>query len=239
VNVPSELVVARWNGSAWTSHGNGATTGDSLWGSVTSAGAITSFSPITLASTTTNNPLPIELLSFNAKPQQQNVLVEWVTVSEIANEYFTVERSADGSEFYPVATVEGALYSNELIEYQWLDHHPLSGTSYYRLKQTDIDGSFDFSAIRSVYFSSKAKAEFQAFFAMGAIHCDVRSPMNEAAVCTLFDANGKAVLSVDITLNSGANSFLMPCAYLSEGIYLLQIIGPQTKASAKVFIIGE
>jgi hypothetical protein len=96
------------------------------------------------------NPLPIELLNFNATMNNRVVDLTWQTASEQNNDFFTVERSADGFEFEPLTIVKGAENSNELLSYTAQDLKPLEGVSYYRLKQTDFDGAFDYSEIKVV-----------------------------------------------------------------------------------------
>ena len=91
--------------------------------------------------------LPVELVNFSAKKSGAQVLCEWLTASEINNDYFTVERSANGSDFDSIASVKGAGNSTSLLNYKMMDANPLTGDSYYRLKQTDFDGS-------SVYFEA-------------------------------------------------------------------------------------
>ncbi|MFM2135510.1 MAG: hypothetical protein RL021_910, partial [Bacteroidota bacterium] len=59
--------------------------------------------------------------------------------------YFTVERSMDGTDYKAVGTVDGAGTSNELKSYRFADHQPNAGRSYYRLRQTDMDGTYSFS----------------------------------------------------------------------------------------------
>lgn len=96
-------------------------------------------------------PLPIELLYFNAKlNSDKQVDLEWVTVMEINNDYFTVERSRDGSNFEELKTVDGAGNSNTTLHYSTVDPSPYPGISYYRLKQTDFDGMFTWSQVVAV-----------------------------------------------------------------------------------------
>jgi hypothetical protein len=90
-------------------------------------------------------PLPIELLYFDADVKDDIVYIDWATVSEINNDYFTIERSEDGSDFEFIDEVLGAGTSNQLITYGTMDEDPYYGTSYYRLKQTDFDGKFEYS----------------------------------------------------------------------------------------------
>ncbi len=91
-------------------------------------------------------PLPIELLYFDAKlNSDKQVDLFWVTAQEINNDYFTVERSRDGTSFEPLEIVDGAGNSNTTLQYSTVDPSPYSGISYYRLKQTDFDGMFTYS----------------------------------------------------------------------------------------------
>jgi hypothetical protein len=87
--------------------------------------------------------LPIELLHFDASctTDRKSVNLKWATATEINNDYFTIERSADGINFDPIAIIKGAGNSNKILDYQWTDNDMLSGkVNYYRLKQTDYDG---------------------------------------------------------------------------------------------------
>ena len=99
----------------------------------------------------TTSPLPIELLSFEVKALEDVVEIMWATASEENNDFFTIERSADAQEFVPVFTVPGAGNSDVVLNYRILDENPLFGRSFYRLKQTDFDGSFSYSEIESVW----------------------------------------------------------------------------------------
>ena len=150
----SDLRVARWNGSMWKDHGNGGTSGNTVTGSIVSSSAITSFSPFTLSSSTTENPLPVNLVHFSASPKDDRVEIEWTTVSETNNDYFTVEVSEDAVEFEEVAKVSGAGNSNVTLNYVSYDNRPHAGVSYYRLKQTDYDGKVMYSGIRVVEMSN-------------------------------------------------------------------------------------
>jgi hypothetical protein len=88
-------------------------------------------------------PLPIELIRFNGAYRDNVVELAWSTKSEINNDYFTIDRSTDGLHWVSLNKQNGAGNSNETINYQSYDIHPLKGISYYRLSQTDFDGSSD------------------------------------------------------------------------------------------------
>ena len=156
-NMP-QLRVARWDGAVWRDQGNGGTTGSNAVGSVITSSAVTTFaatSPFTLTSTTTNNPLPIELVQFDAIPVEKQVNLVWSTANEKNNDHFVLERSENGRDFIALTSIPGAINSNTLRNYNWNDIHPVLGRSYYRLKQVDEDGAFSFSPVRSVLFSAQ------------------------------------------------------------------------------------
>ena len=75
---------------------------------------------------------------FTAELANNVVDLNWITSSEINNDYFTLQKSKDGLNWIDFAKQEGAGNSNTTISYQDSDYHPYSGTSYYRLKQTDL-----------------------------------------------------------------------------------------------------
>jgi hypothetical protein len=150
-----DLRVCRWDGGTWRDHGNGSTTGSTTSGTVTTLAPVTSFSPFTLGSTTTSNPLPIELVNFEAVQNNEVVNLYWSTYSETNNALFTVERSSDGMNWEEILFVEGAGNSTSLIEYIELDATPNMGANFYRLKQTDFDGEFDYSPIVKVDFKKE------------------------------------------------------------------------------------
>ncbi|MCH2213722.1 MAG: T9SS type A sorting domain-containing protein [Flavobacteriales bacterium] len=151
---PSDLRISRWDGSSWQNHGYGGHVGDSLWGSVTSGEPISNFSPFTFGSGSFNNPLPIKLLTFDAKVRSDMVIVDWTTATEINNDFFTVERSADGLVFEPIGIVRGSGNSNMSLSYSFFDEKPIPGVSYYRLRQTDFDGQFEIFPSVPVEFTS-------------------------------------------------------------------------------------
>ena len=100
------------------------------------------------------SPLPIELLSFDATPLEEKVELKWMTATEINNDFFTVEKSIDAFEFYEIGTVPGAGTTTNERSYVLDDMKPFPGISYYRLKQTDYDGTFSYSRTIPVTYKS-------------------------------------------------------------------------------------
>ena len=230
-----DLLVARWDGDSWTSEGNGGTTGNTTTGTIVTSAAVTSFSPFTLASSTTNNPLPVELLEFMAASLDDVVEVDWATASETNNDYFTVERGIDAVNFEPLADILGAGNSVSRRGYDWVDKNPLVGISYYRLKQTDFDGSASYSNIDAVFRT--ASQEMKIYVAENSIEFLAENEGTESLSIIVRDASGKLIHqelwnksyyqhihSIDQSVTDAA------------GVYLISVEGITTQFTQTVFI---
>ncbi len=150
----SPLGLRTWNGFGWSSprgYGFGVLSGT---GSV-SITNVNQFSNWILVAN--NGVLPIELALFQANVFKNGVRLDWVTNTEINNDYFTLERSQTGETFEEIGRVQGAGNSGVQRNYHFTDESPITGRSYYRLKQTDFDGKYTYSEIRTVRFE---KTEF-------------------------------------------------------------------------------
>lgn len=103
-------------------------------------------------------PLPVELARFEGKASQSGISLTWETASEQNNSHFEVERSTDGSTFEQLGSVPGNGNSVVTIAYQYLDKHPHPGLNYYRLKQVDFDGKYEYSKVVAVTLGEDAAA---------------------------------------------------------------------------------
>lgn len=103
----------------------------------------------------TTSPLPVELVSFDAEPEDRQVSVTWQTASEFNSSHFEVLKSTDGETWIAIGRVSARGNSQETTDYELFDKNPASGISYYQLKQVDQNGSFHLSDIRSVNTGSK------------------------------------------------------------------------------------
>ena len=110
-------------------------------------------------------PLPITLLSFEANfnSDKNKVDLKWITSSEVNNNYFSIERSKDALIWEEIIITNGAGNSNVNIEYFETDYEPYDGISYYRLKQTDFDGNFEYFNIVPVKVDLSNKSEMSLF----------------------------------------------------------------------------
>ncbi|MEO9484240.1 MAG: T9SS type A sorting domain-containing protein [Ekhidna sp.] len=111
-------------------------------------GQTSSFSEFSIYSTSsTANPLPVELIDFVGSKDGGDVQLKWSTLTEINSHYFEIERSRDGVAFDPIGRVSSNGNSNQRRDYRFLDNQVKSGVYYYRLKMVDVDGSFEYSSV--------------------------------------------------------------------------------------------
>ncbi|NJM26040.1 MAG: T9SS type A sorting domain-containing protein [Bacteroidia bacterium] len=209
-NLP-DLRVARWNGAAWVSHGNGGTTGSTTAGTVVTGAAVTSFSPFALASTTPLNPLPIELEYFRATPVDNIVSIEWKTQAELDNDFFTVERSSSGFDFEAIGTIKGNGTSAAAHVYHFADEQPYYGRSYYRLKQTDFDGTSQYYGIATVFIEG-GNAPFTVY----------PNPAGKEKVYLSQKANIVILNHLNQVVKQGNEITEMNVSDLSAGVYLVR-----------------
>lgn len=101
--------------------------------------------------------LPIELLYFRGKNENEINILYWSTASEINNDYFTIEKSYDGYIFKDIDYIVGAGHSTHQLYYEYHDSNTQPFITYYRLKQTDYDGKYEYSEIISIDTKVKEK----------------------------------------------------------------------------------
>lgn len=150
-NLP-DLTVARYTGTNWTNAG--ATNAGPPAGPGTSlSSAVSNFQAFTFGSLTGINPLPVELRYFKAALKNNEVELIWETASELNNDYFTIERAVNVEDFVDIGNVDGKGTSSLTQKYTFTDLNPLYGRSYYRLKQTDFDGTVSYSDISAIEYN--------------------------------------------------------------------------------------
>ena len=168
--------------------------------------------------------LPIELLSFAATPVGKVVELNWTTITEINNDYFTVERSVDAIDFKSVVVVKGAGNSNTVINYMNTDIQPLKGISYYRLKQTDFDGKIGYSEIIAVYFTDNGVLNVFPNPTENTFALSFNANSDSNYILNLFDAKGSLIKSESyMTTEDGMNSLSVNIVGLDKGIYFMTL----------------
>lgn len=109
-------------------------------------------------------PLPVDLIAFSGRvTAEDQVQLNWSTASEAGNSHFDVERSSDGRIFESLGTVGGNGNSETILDYTFYDPNPLHGRSFYRLKQIDFNGEYEYSEIISVLVANKREGYFSLY----------------------------------------------------------------------------
>ena len=192
-----------------------------------SAAPQTAYGPFTLASTTLENPLPVELLSLEADYRNEIVEVQWVTASEINSDYFLVQRSANGKDFEIIGNVKAAGNSTSHRNYIFTDKNPLPGITYYRLNQIDFDGSMNITnsvAVKApLIWNSLLINNLFANYNTQTIYLNLVSSETGGATIEFFDMTGRSISKNKIDLKQGENIFDLPYVAFSKGIYTVRI----------------
>jgi len=177
--------------------------------------------------TTVNIPLPIELVSFEALVKSGVVKITWVTASELNNDYFQVEKSQDGKEFLPVLRVEGAGTTNQRKTYEALDESPFPGISYYRLSQTDFDGTKSYSKVAMVRVEGELADILKLYpnpVRKGdVLYLDYFSEVEEVIQVAVVDPSGKDIAGTGILVKIGWNKLSVTPDFMSQGLHVLHL----------------
>lgn len=194
-------------------------------GNISGSGSINPYgSPFTGSGTFTGVAvLPIELLAFTVTMKDNNrAEIYWVTGSERNNDHFTIERSRDGDRFETVAIVDGAGSSLSMKEYMQTDEHPYPGTSYYRIKQTDFNGSFSYSPLAALD-NTGGKLTFELFpnpVTSNMLNLSISAPSNEEVLVVVNDLFGREYYSKVIVVEDGRYKLVVdPSEKLQPGVY--------------------
>ncbi len=238
-NLP-DLAIAGYTGSFWTSLAPFSISGSVSQGSITTNNRQNSFGFYTFGSQAGGNILPIKLAWFDVQAAGQNVIVKWASEMERNNDFYTVERSRDGMQFEIVGTVKGAGNSERRIEYEFTDENPYPGISYYRLKQTDLDGQYEYFEIKEVFIEKPAieqSLQIEKIYpnpAQDYITLDLASPSEEEIVLGVYDLSGRLILQETARLNSGQNNLTLQLpAEMAAGNYILSVQTPNERSSIK------
>lgn len=170
--------------------------------------------------------LPVELVAFNATLANGAVLLDWSTATEINNSHFEVQRSNDGIHFETVVSVLGQGNSTQLVRYQAFDNTPLTGVSYYRLKQVDFDGAFEYSPMRAVEVKQTVAAELSLYPVPANEVMNVSFTASEEGEVQLqcYATTGRLVLSEMRIVEEGRNVLPLQVSKLMGGVYVLEIM---------------
>lgn len=173
--------------------------------------------------TCTNSPasiLPVELGSFTANYANNQIELKWETLSEVNNDRFEVEHSRDGYHFQSVGTVEGSGTIDEAKNYFYFHRMSVNGTHYYRLKQVDTDGTFDYSNVVGVIVDNGGQLSIYPNPAKDVIYVQ-QDELDGISNFQLMDVLGRK-LNTSMNGNAGLYEIKLPDG-LAKGTYWLKV----------------
>lgn len=137
--------------------------------------------------------LPINLISFAAEEINQLIHLHWRTSTEVNNDYMAIERSSDGRTFEEIGRVQGRGTTQIEQSYSFVDEWPLPGINYYRLRQVDFDGRYEYHETVAVDFSDKTTGKLLVYPTQVDSHLKIvaDSEMNKDAQVQVLSADGK------------------------------------------------
>lgn len=163
--------------------------------------------------------LPLNLVSFKAKKNNDVIQLDWITESEQQSSHFEIERSEDGTNFSKIGSVPSTGNSNNTQNsYTFNDANPLAGTQFYRLKMMDADGNYKFSEIVKVDFGYNLKVKMFPNPATNFV--DLKNTMGFNRL-TITNINGQAVISEPVS----GNETRIDISRLNKGVYIVQLSG--------------
>ena len=167
----------------------------------------------------TGEELPVELIDFTSSVQSNSVMLEWSTSTEINNDYFIIENSKDGYNWNTVSQIPGNGNSNQLNEYSYQDRQPYLGQSYYRLKQTDYDGGFEY--LGPVTVNYLGQNSFSIYPNPASDVLSFQSENLEGTVLTIVSLAGKKIDVPIISIDAGKITY--DVSVLNRGLYILRM----------------
>lgn len=178
--------------------------------------------------------LPVEFLYAKAAlVDGGGVQVSWATASELNNDFFVVERSTDGVNYTAIRTVDGAGNSEEVLTYETRDGQVIAGTYFYRVKQVDFDGQFDYSEIARVEVAGAQEFDLKAYPnpTHGAITLEVSS-QDMAVKIVVRSMQGEVKQVVEST----GLSIALDLSSFPKGYYIVEAYQGQQKKILKVVL---
>jgi hypothetical protein len=229
----ADLRVAHFNAAtpAWFDRGGTVVGGSTLASGSVTSGLNTLFGPFTLSSTSSENPLPITLLSFTGRAMGNDAILLWTTASEQENAYFELLASGPDKgvweELLPIGRVAGGGTSFAPLDYGFVDDRPNKrGTYYYQLRQVDFDGTSTVSQVITVEFGKGGLADPvvwpNPFSTDATVLLDAPAP--GTLQVQLRNALGQTIGSTSFAVEQGSFTFqLGDLAPVAQGVYFLEL----------------
>ncbi|WP_139920730.1 T9SS type A sorting domain-containing protein [Hymenobacter sp. DG01] len=184
--------------------------------------------PNTIPGIIAPSPLPVTLVSFDAKVRGSQVALTWVTSTELNNKGFEVERSRDGRSFETILFRAGKGTTSSSSTYTAADEKPLAGTSYYRLKQIDLDGTVSHTQPVVVNFLRSGDVNMYPNPVEDILTIELGGT-TEGVTVTITDSNGRLIRSQKLGANGTLNM-----GDLGTGTYMVTVGEGNSKVTRRI-----
>jgi hypothetical protein len=175
---------------------------------------------------TSSNPLPVELVNVAATSVEGGNLISWETLSEHNNSHFIVEHSNNNLDFSSISRIEGKGNSTELSPYSWIHPNPPKGENYYRLRQVDFDGAFEYSQTLLVRNFSQHGQHLKVYPnpATSTLNVTFERARTAEVLFLIHDLSGRVMHRTLLSSNANNASYTLDISGLKPGHYRVSAI---------------
>jgi len=227
----ANLLAQYWNGSSWDPQLRGtANAGNNEVNSIT---GVNYNAPWALVNKIF--PLPVDLISFNAACNGNDVLLTWSTATETNNDYFTIARSTDMINWSAIENISAAGNSNDIRSYSLKDT-PTGSNNYYRLKQTDFDGTSVTYDPVSVNCKEEENLAFGNILQLSsnAVTVEFSGIPGEKYSIEMFDITGRLITTTEGEIIQGTNQVNLSSSDAAKAIFLVVLTSSDKRITKKV-----
>jgi hypothetical protein len=187
--------------------------------------------------------LPVTLITFTAtNDNNERVVLNWTSAEETGNGFYTIERGNETDHFEGIATIPGAGNSQGLLDYTFIDKAPLTGNSYYRLRQTDFNGKSTVTEVIRVFLTNLQDTKFQLYpnpSKSGEIlKIGYLCSQKEQVKVQVISSQGRLITTSEQTLLPGSHNFKLKTTGLLPGVYIIKMSTAKGKATTLRAIIN-
>lgn len=237
----SEIKAQRWDGALWNAPDFfGGSNSSTPATNVVTVTNVSNYSPWVLHDGTgSTSPLPIKLLSFNAKCDNGDMVISWTTASEQNNDFFEIQRSTDGVNYATIEVIDGAGNSNSTLYYSIKDDNAPATGAYYRLKQTDFNGQFEVFAPEFARCGNTGNNTIGLYPnpANELTTIDIQLANADKGVVAIYNNFGQLVYKENRTFEQGKNSLMLNTLNLAVGQYFVNVTLENAKLPAQKLVI--
>lgn len=169
------------------------------------------------------SPLPVNLIHFEGDQSYSAVTLNWITSSEINNAYFSVQRSANGTDFTEIGRVQGNGTTSSMNKYKFVDKNPIPGIAYYKLIQYDYDNTSSASNIIAVKFREAFNIGMGTNPVTDEVQLQINTVKNTSLTVYIMNTQGEQLMQEVLPVLENSKKVSIPVTKLASGSYLMKV----------------